>query len=260
MKSKLNVLRSYIRKEIREALNESGNVYLNSTNPGQPGQPVPLSTIEKAKKEFPGKNIVTEMASFYKVKDEGGFKETLKALKDKLGDKVEKFNKSTLGRILNTLDKEGEIDYKELAKKEYKKDIASYNNPQTRKYLENPSGADVDFNFTPYLQAGRKPAAMASEPTPEPHKSLKTHSSENQPEPHKSLKTHKSEPHKSEKMGNEMSDDMMDELANIEMEIQELSKKKNKSAEDMKKLKQLKAEKADLESMLYGEEGEDEDF
>lgn len=260
MKSKLNVLRSYIRKEIREALNE-GTYDIANLNPAEQTQFKTKTKMTDPKATFKtNESMLNEMASFYKVKDESGFKETLKALKDKLGDKVEKFNKSTLGRILNTLDKEGEIDYKELAKKEYKKDIASYNNPQTRKYLENPSGADVDFNFTPYLQAGKKPAAMASEPTPEPHKSEKTHSSENQPEPHKSLKTHKSEPHKSEKMGNEMSDDVMDELANIEMEIQELTKKKNKSAEDNKKLKQLKAEKADLEAMLYGEEEEDEDF
>lgn len=255
MKSKINVLRSYIRKEIKEALNET--VYADPNKKNDP------QYIAQLRNRFKGQEVIAEMASFYKVKDEDGFKETLKALKDKLGDKIEKFNKSTLGRILNTLDKEGEIDYKELAKKEYKKDIASYNNPNTRKYLENPSGADVDFNFTPYLQAGKKPSAMASEPTPEPHKSEKMHGSENQPEPHKSEKMHSSMPNKSEEIDNEMddeiSDDIMGELADIEVEIQELSKKKNKSADDIKKLKGLKAKKADLESALYGEE-EDEDY
>jgi len=260
MKSKLNVLRSYIRKEIREALN-GGTYDIANLNPAEQNQFKTKTELTDPKATFrTNEGVINEMASFYKVKDESGFKETLKALKDKLGDKVEKFNKSTLGRILNTLDKEGEIDYKELAKKEYKKDIASYNNPNTRKYLENPSGADVDFNFTPYLQAGKKPAAMASEPTLEPHKSEKMHSSENQPEPHKSEKMHSSMPNKSEKMGNEMSDDVMDELADIEMKIQELSKKKDKTAEDKKKLKSLEAKRDDLESMLYGEEEEDEDY
>ena len=68
-------------------------------------------------------------------------------------------------------------------------------------------------------------------------------------------------PNKSEKMGNEMSDDVMDELAELEMEIQKLSKKKDKTAEDKKKLKSLEAKRDDLESMLYGDdEDESEEY
>ena len=73
---------------------------------------------------------VNEMATFYKVK--GDKAEAKKAIKQE----KEKYREGTaLYNTLDTLEKKGEIDYKELSK-ETGKDVASYNNPKSRGVLE----------------------------------------------------------------------------------------------------------------------------
>ena len=73
---------------------------------------------------------VNEMATFYKVK--GDKAEAKKAIKQE----KEKYREGTaLYNTLDTLEKKGEIDYKELSKKTGK-DVASYNNPKSRGVLE----------------------------------------------------------------------------------------------------------------------------
>ena len=73
---------------------------------------------------------VNEMATFYKVK--GDKAEAKKAIKQE----KEKYKEgSALYNTLDTLEKKGEIDYKELAKKTGK-DVATYNNPKSRGVLE----------------------------------------------------------------------------------------------------------------------------
>ena len=73
---------------------------------------------------------VNEMATFYKVK--GDKAEAKKAIKQE----KEKYKEGTaLYNTLDTLEKKGEIDYKELSKKTGK-DVASYNNPKSRGVLE----------------------------------------------------------------------------------------------------------------------------
>ena len=74
--------------------------------------------------------MVNEMATFYKVK--GDKAEAKKAIKQE----KEKYKEgSALYNTLDTLEKKGEIDYKELAKKTGK-DVATYNNPKSRGVLE----------------------------------------------------------------------------------------------------------------------------
>jgi hypothetical protein len=87
-----------------------------------------------------------EMASFYKVKDQAGFKSALAKYQKAKGDK---FDKSALGKILSILGAKDEVDLKALSK-ETGKDIATYNNPQTRGSLEKEGG-----EFTDYLEAGK---------------------------------------------------------------------------------------------------------
>ena len=73
---------------------------------------------------------VNEMATFYKVK--GDKAEAKKAIKQE----KEKYKEgSALYNTLDTLEKKGEIDYKELSKKTGK-DVATYNNPKSRGVLE----------------------------------------------------------------------------------------------------------------------------
>jgi len=73
---------------------------------------------------------VNEMATFYKVK--GDKAEAKKAIKQE----KEKYREGTaLYNTLDTLEKKGEIDYKELSKKTGK-DVATYNNPKSRGVLE----------------------------------------------------------------------------------------------------------------------------
>ena len=86
-------------------------------------------------------NTLNEMAGYYKVKDKAGFKKALKTYKELKGDK---FDKNALGRLLTTLDKEGEVEIKSFAK-ELKKDPATYNNEKTRSALEKPGGEFTDY-------------------------------------------------------------------------------------------------------------------
>ena len=73
---------------------------------------------------------VNEMATFYKVKgDKAEAKAALKKEKEKYKEGTALYN------TLDTLEKKGEIDYKELSK-ETGKDVASYNNPKSRGVLE----------------------------------------------------------------------------------------------------------------------------
>lgn len=106
-------------------------------------------------------SLVQEMATFYKVKDKAGFKKALSKYKELKGDK---YDKNALGQLLVALDKEGEVDVKNLAK-EKGKDTATWNNPTTRAALEKEGG-----EFTDYVEAGKgekkeeKPKAKKEEP------------------------------------------------------------------------------------------------
>jgi hypothetical protein len=91
-------------------------------------------------------SIIKEMATFYKVKDKEGFKKALKKYKELKGDK---YDKNALGQLLVALDKEGEVNIKDLAK-EKGKDTATWNNPTTRASLEKDGG-----EFTNYIGAGK---------------------------------------------------------------------------------------------------------
>lgn len=105
--------------------------------------------------------LVNEMATFYKVKDKAGFKKALSKYKELKGDK---YDKNALGQLLVALDKEGEVNIKNLAK-EKGKDTATWNNPTTRAALEKEGG-----EFTDYIEAGKgekkeeKPKAKKEEP------------------------------------------------------------------------------------------------
>lgn len=86
-----------------------------------------------------------EMASFYKLTDNSP--EAIAAIQAK----KEKFKPgSTIYNTLDTLEKNGEIDYKALAKSTGK-DMATYNNPKSREVLEK--------DLANYIQAGSAPKA-----------------------------------------------------------------------------------------------------
>jgi len=87
-----------------------------------------------------------EMASFYKVADDSP--EALAAI----AAAKEKYKPgTTLYNTLDTLEKTGEIDYKELAKSTGK-DMATFNNPKSRDVLEKDLAA--------FVQAGSSPSAV----------------------------------------------------------------------------------------------------
>jgi len=91
--------------------------------------PENLSAIEN-NSNIINEMAVNEMATFYKVK--GDKAEAKKAIKQE----KEKYKEgSALYNTLDTLEKKGEIDYKELSKKTGK-DVATYNNPKSRGVLE----------------------------------------------------------------------------------------------------------------------------
>ena len=84
-----------------------------------------------------------EMASFYKLTDNSP--EAIAAIQAK----KEKFKPgSTIYNTLDTLEKNGEIDYKVLAKSTGK-DIATYNNPKSREVLEKDLAAYVAASASP---------------------------------------------------------------------------------------------------------------
>jgi hypothetical protein len=99
---------------------------------------------------------LNEMASFYKVSDDSP--EALAAI----AAAKEKYKPgTTLYNTLDTLEKTGEIDYKELAK-QTGKDMATFNNPKSRGVLEKDLAA--------FIQAGSSPAAIRTGRPADPNK------------------------------------------------------------------------------------------
>ena len=97
-----------------------------------------------------------EMASFYKVADDSP--EALAAI----AAAKEKYKPgTTLYNTLDTLEKTGEIDYKELAKSTGK-DMATFNNPKSRDVLEKDLAA--------FVQAGSSPSAVRTGRPADPNK------------------------------------------------------------------------------------------
>jgi hypothetical protein len=148
-----------------------------------------------------------EMASFYKVKDKAGFKSALAKYKEAKGDK---FDKGALGKLLSTLDKDGEVDLKALSK-ETGKDIATYNNPQTRGALEKEGG-----EFTDYLEAGKGEKAPKEKAEDKPKAEPKKAEKKVEPKKEKPAPK-KEEPKKAEKEEDE--DDSTDDKAPSEAEL-----------------------------------------
>lgn len=108
--------------------------------------------------------VLDEMASFYKVTDNSP------EAKAAIAAKKEKFRPgSAIYNTLDTLEKEGEVDYKALAK-ETGKDIATWNNPKSREVLEKDLAQYIAASSSPLAQrTGRpvdpnKPAAEPKEP------------------------------------------------------------------------------------------------
>lgn len=105
-----------------------------------------------------------EMASFYKITDHSPEADAaIKAAKEKYKPG------SALYNTLDTLLKNGEIDYKALSK-ETGKDIATWNNPKSREVLEKDLAAFIDASSSPSaVKTGRpvdpnKPAAAPKVP------------------------------------------------------------------------------------------------
>lgn len=97
-----------------------------------------------------------EMASFYKVADDSPeAKAAIAAAKEKYKPGT------TLYNTLDTLEKTGEIDYKELAKSTGK-DMATFNNPKSREVLEKDLAA--------FVQAGSSPSAVRTGRPADPNK------------------------------------------------------------------------------------------
>lgn len=108
--------------------------------------------------------VLDEMASFYKVTDDSP------EAKAAIAAKKEKFRPgSAIYNTLDTLEKEGEVDYKALAK-ETGKDIATWNNPKSREVLEKDLAQYIAASSSPLAQrTGRpvdpnKPATEPKEP------------------------------------------------------------------------------------------------
>jgi hypothetical protein len=97
-----------------------------------------------------------EMASFYKLTDNSP------EAKAAIAAEKEKFKPgTTLYNTLDTLEKTGEIDYKELAKATGK-DMATFNNPKSRGVLEKDLAA--------FVQAGSSPSAVRTGRPADPNK------------------------------------------------------------------------------------------
>jgi hypothetical protein len=226
---KISELRSTIEEFIVEVLSEASIT----------AEPDELSTLKPKKGDTitVAEAALMEMASFYKVKDKAGFKSALAKYKDAKGDK---FDKGALGKLLSTLDKEGEVDLKALSK-ETGKDIATYNNPQTRGALEKEGG-----EFTDYLETGKGEKApkekAEDKPKAEPKKAeKKTEPKKAEPAPKKE------EPKKAEKAEDE-DEDSTDEKAPSEAELKKIDKEfksdkfaKSLSPEDKDKLDRLES-------------------
>jgi hypothetical protein len=229
---KISELKSTIEEFIVEVLSEASIT----------AEPNELSTLKPKKGDVitvtEEEKALMEMASFYKVKDKAGFKSALAKYKEAKGDK---FDKGALGKLLSTLDKDGEVDLKALSK-ETGKDIATYNNPQTRGALEKEGG-----EFTDYLEAGKgekTPKEKAEDkPKAEPKKAeKKTEPKKAEPAPKKE------EPKKAEKAEDE-DEDSTDEKAPSEAELKKIDKE-FKSDKFAKKLSD--EEKAKLDKLEAG--------
>ena len=169
-------------------------------------------------------NTLNEMAGYYKVKDKAGFKKALKTYKELKGDK---FDKNALGRLLTTLDKEGEVEIKSFAK-ELKKDPATYNNEKTRSALEKPGGEFTDYILSlkskekSEKEAPKKVAPKKEEPKKEEPKKKESPKKEEpkKKEAPKKVAPKKEEPKKKEKVeDDDFSDEKepsMSDLKNIE--------------------------------------------
>ena len=118
-----------------------------------------LAEIEEAKKrknkpeeesEQLDEDTLNEMASFYKIKDTANkenAKQAIKLVRDAVTSKG-----TSLYNMFTTLADEGEVDLQQLAK-ETGKDIATWNNPKTRSYLEK------DGKLAKYVDALSSPSA-----------------------------------------------------------------------------------------------------
>jgi hypothetical protein len=101
-----------------------------------------------------------EMASFYKLTDDSPeAKAAIVAAKEKYKPGT------TLYNTLDTLEKTGEIDYKELAKSTGK-DMATFNNPKSRGVLEKDLAAFVQAGSSPSAVRTGRPASEKPEGAP----------------------------------------------------------------------------------------------
>jgi hypothetical protein len=117
------------------------------------------ANIEDLKKKYNiQEGTLEEMASFYKVADNSPeAKAAIAAAKEKYKPGT------TLYNTLDTLEKTGEIDYKELAK-QTGKDMATFNNPKSRDVLEKDLAA--------FVQAGASPSAVRTGRPADPNKAM----------------------------------------------------------------------------------------
>lgn len=240
---KISELQQTIKEIIIEILSEGETVAWGTSNKNQAKQNIEKSKLaadakKEAKKEIDdnpsgiisnvptneAEEALTEMASFYKVKDKAGFKSALAKYKELKGDK---FDKGALGKLLSTLDKEGEVDLKALSK-ETGKDIATYNNPQTRGALEKEGG-----EFTDYLEAGKGEKAPKEKAEDKPKAEPKKAEKKAEPKKEKPAPK-KEEPKKAEKEEDE--DDSTEEKEPTKAELKKLEKElgsKNKKKDEI---------------------------
>lgn len=225
----------------QEDLKDATNDLRTATTPVQ--KKAAQDQINLAKKDLAQAKAMTEaeealmeMASFYKVKDKAGFKSALAKYKEAKGDK---FDKGALGKLLSTLDKDGEVDLKALSK-ETGKDIATYNNPQTRGALEKEGG-----EFTDYLETGKGEKAPKEKAEDKPKAEPKKAEKKEEPKKEKPAPK-KEEPKKAEKEEDE--DDSTDDKAPSEAELKKIDKEfktdkfaKTLSPEEKEKLDKLES-------------------
>ena len=199
-------------------------------------------------------DTLQEMASFYKLTDNSPeAKSAIQAAKEKFKPGT------TLYNTLDTLEKKGEIDYKELAK-QTGKDMATFNNPKSRGVLEK--------DLASFIQAGSSPSATKTGRPADPNK-VATPPKEKSPKlkitPSKSPSTLDldDEDMEMEKQaikaakGNKRLGTNAEKLANITSEMKSLAKEyqsakgTDKEAEVVSKLKSLTAEKKTLEKKVF---------
>jgi len=237
---KISELKSTIEEFIVEVLSEAdvdktrGTAIMSKSSNPKDIQKLTSQGVDVELRE--AEEALMEMASFYKVKDKAGFKSALAKYKDAKGDK---FDKGALGKLLSTLDKDGEVDLKALSK-ETGKDIATYNNPQTRGALEKEGG-----EFTDYLEAGKGEKAPKEKAEDKPKAEPKKAEKKAEPKKEKPAPK-KEEPKKAEKEEDE--DDSTDEKAPSEAELKKIDKEfktdkfaKKLSPEEQEKLDKLES-------------------